>query len=317
MQEAHKPLDGTVLLGYRDSIAHNMYVPSTDPNSIDDVDLLEIVLAEPKYYLGLSDWGSRGTKDFWDGHYDCVYYDIRKAVSLFLQGNPNILSMLWLEPEHYLLLEDAGRRLIEARDWFVGKHVYSSFAGYASGQLQRMESRDPEELRKYLAVTHELKFRGAHPNHKGTSIPYPDGYYETRGEGFEATRTSTEKLTQALRSYQKKGENLGYMGDKRKQLVLEHGYDSKNAAHCIRLLRMCKEFLTDGIMRVKRVSDREELLSIKRGQWPLSQIKELAEQLFSEVKTARDHSPLPEEPQRKLVEDLLVDILLNHCRERN
>lgn len=31
--------EGTFLLAYSGSIAHNMYVPTSDPNSIDDVDL--------------------------------------------------------------------------------------------------------------------------------------------------------------------------------------------------------------------------------------------------------------------------------------
>lgn len=34
------------------------------------------------------------------------------------------------------------------------------------------------------------------------------------------------------------------MGEKRKQLVAKHGYDTKNASHLIRLLRMGMEFLT-------------------------------------------------------------------------
>ena len=74
-----------------------------------------------------------------------------------------------------------------------------------------------------------------------------------------------ERLLAANASYQKKGENIGYLGDKRKQLVLEHGYDSKNAAHLIRLLRMCKEFLATGEMIVFR-PDAAELLDIKKGQ---------------------------------------------------
>lgn len=32
----------SVCLAYRGSVAHNMYVPSTDPDSIDDKDLMSI-----------------------------------------------------------------------------------------------------------------------------------------------------------------------------------------------------------------------------------------------------------------------------------
>jgi len=132
-----------------------------------------------------------------------------------------------------------------ARALFIGKHIYDAFAGYAHAQLEKMETRDPAELRQYIAVTSELKFRGAHPNHKGEKISYPPGHETGRsGEAETAALTSTDVLLSQLRRFQKKGENIGYLGDKRKQLVLKHGYDAKNAAHLIRLLRMGIEFLT-------------------------------------------------------------------------
>src|SRR5687767_1166020 len=130
--------DGTILLAYRGSIAHGMYVPKSDPESIDDVDLIGFVIPEAKYYIGLSEWGSRGTQDYWRGQHDYVFYELRKAVSLLLRGNPNVVSVLWLRPEHYLFLSDAGRALLDHRHLFVGKHVYDAFAGYAQTQLEKM-----------------------------------------------------------------------------------------------------------------------------------------------------------------------------------
>lgn len=298
--------DGMVLTAYRGSVAHNMYVPKNDPNHIDDIDVIGFAIGAPKHYFGLHEWGSRGTKETKQGHWDCAWYELRKAFSLLLQGNPNILSTLWIEPCHYIDLREAGKRIVENRNLFVGKHVYDSFAGYASAQLQKMEARDPAELREYLAVTAELKFRGVHPNHKGEPFPEPD---KSGGEARDVATWGNDKLVARLRHYQKSGENIEYMGDKRKRLVLDVGYDSKNAAHCVRLLRMAKEFLMSGSMQVWRTHDREELLDIKKGKWKLEDIKALAEQLFEELKQARDASPLPPESNRKEAEALLIDIV--------
>lgn len=298
--------DGTILLAYRGSIAHNMFVPSTDPNSIDDIDVIGFVVGPEECYFGLKEWGSRGTQEVKSGQFDAVFYELRKAFSLLLQGNPNILSTLWMRHESYLYRSEAARRIIENRRMFVGKHVYSAFAGYAYAQLSKMETRDAAELEEYLAVTAELKFRGQHPNHKGEEHPEPE---RNSGTLRDVSNWASDKLIARLRTFQKKGENVGYLGDKRKRLVLEHGYDSKNAAHCIRLLRMAKEFLLAGEMEVFRTSDRDELLDIKRGGWALSDIKELAEQLFAEIKAARDVSPLPDGPDRDRAERLLIDIL--------
>lgn len=299
---------GTCVLAYRGSVAHNMYVPKNDPKHIDDIDLMGVVVGEPKHYFGLHEWGSRGTKEVWLEPYDVVYYELRKMVSLLLQGNPNVLSILYLRPGYYLHLDDTGKELIKARSLFVGKHVYSSFAGYASAQLQKMESRDPAEVREYLAVTAELKYRGVHPNHKGEQILYPDTS-AFKGEADNAERWSTEKLLQRLVHFQKKGENLGYLGDKRKHLILEHGYDAKNAAHCIRLLRMAVEFLSTGELEVFRTKDAQELLDIKAGRWSLYDIKSEAERLFAAAKAAVLTSPLPEGPDRDGAESLLIDLL--------
>lgn len=310
-QGACKIPGGTCLLAYRGSISHGMYVPSFDPNSIDDVDLMGVVLAPPIYYLGLHEWGSRGTKDYYEGQYDCVFYDIRKAISLLLQGNPNILSLLWLRPEHYLYRSPVGSLLVSNRNLFVGKHVYNAFAGYAYQQLEKMETRDPAELREYLAITAELKRRGAHPNHKGEFFETSDPSVPATGIERDVAAWSLEKLLAGLHRYQKKGGNIGYMGDKRKHLVLEHGYDAKNAAHLIRLLRMADEFLKTGTLQVFR-PDATELLQIKRGEWTLERIKEHATELFAKIKVSRDASTLPAHPDYDGAERLLVEILTEH-----
>lgn len=296
---------GTALLAYRGSIAHGMYVPSSDPTHIDDVDLIGMVFAPIENYLGLREWGSRGTYEYKKGKWDGVYYEARKMFSLLIAGNPNVLSMLWCRPQDYLYISADARQLLDNRKMFVGKHVYNAFAGYAHAQLEKMELRDAAEVREYLAVTAELKRRGAHPNHKGETFDIPQA---STGIERDVTAWATEKLTARMGHFQRKGENIGYMGDKRKQLVLEHGYDAKNAAHCIRLLRMCKEFLATGEMVVYR-PDAAELLEIKRGKWTLGAIKSHAQELFADIKVARDASPLPDEPDKVAAEALLVKML--------
>ena len=72
---------------------------------------------------------------------------------------------------------------------------------------------------------------------------------------------------------------MGYMGEKRKALVDKYKFDTKNASHCIRLLRMCMEALITGEVHVFR-EDASQLLEIKRGRWSLEQVKAEADRLF-------------------------------------
>jgi predicted nucleotidyltransferase len=70
--------------------------------------------------------------------WDITVHELRKAVSLLLKGNPNILMLLYLPENAYIHRTDAGYALIENKVLFDGKHVYHSFVGYARGQLHRM-----------------------------------------------------------------------------------------------------------------------------------------------------------------------------------
>jgi predicted nucleotidyltransferase len=233
-----------ILAGYRGSIAHGMYVPPKEPTSIDDKDVMYITVPPIDHYYGLKIYGSRGTREIKRNEWDIVVYEAKKFISLLEQGNPNVLMMLWLQPNYYLRLTEAGQMLIDNRSAFVGRHVYHSFTGYAHGQLHRM--------------THNA---------------------------FQ-----------------------GHMGDKRRQLVEKFGFDTKNAAHLVRLLRMGIEFLKDGNLQVAR-EDASQLLEIKKGEWELDKIMSEADRLFAVAEQSYLSSTLPEKPDKDRVNALSVEVV--------
>jgi predicted nucleotidyltransferase len=58
-----------------------------------------------------------------------VIYEARKAIRLLQGGNPNVLSLLWLEPNYRIAVTPAGQHLLGHRGLFVGRHVYKPFVG--------------------------------------------------------------------------------------------------------------------------------------------------------------------------------------------
>lgn len=240
--------DNLILLGFRGSVAHGMYVPQENPDSIDDKDIMGVFVGPKSFYLGYSDRDADGRKlevrEKFYGEWDSVCYEVRKFISLLEKGNPNVLSMLWLPDKHLIWQHGLGGRLIVHRNLFATKQVYHSFSGYAYGQFKRM--------------TH-YKFEG-------------------------------------------------YMGNKRKELVDRFGYDCKNAAHLIRLLRMSIEFMTEGYLHVER-ADAEQLLEIKRGEWSLDRVKTESERLFKLAEEAYIRSTLPARPDREKIEQLTMGII--------
>jgi uncharacterized protein len=127
--------EGLIFLGYRGSIAHDMYVPKNDPNSIDDRDLMGIFVAPVEHYLG---FGRADIKEAFIGEWDVVSYEVRKFIGLLLKCNPNVLSLLWLPDKHILFEHPLGRLLRARKQLFVSKVAYHSFTGYAYSQFQRI-----------------------------------------------------------------------------------------------------------------------------------------------------------------------------------
>lgn len=105
-----------------------------------------------------------------------------------------------------------------------------------------------------------------------------------------------------------RGVFKGYMGEKRKALVEKYGYDTKNAAHLVRLLRQGIEFLRDGELQVQR-EDASELLAIKHGEWSLEKVKTEAARLTELADLAVQNSPLPARPDYEAINQLTVDVV--------
>lgn len=129
--------ESLVFLAKRGSESHGTYIPSDDPNSIDDRDLMGVCVPPRKYYLGLSHWeGADSFKGIWD----VVLYEYKKFVNLLMKQNPNVIGMLWLEPEDYLFVSNEAQILIDNRKLFRHKQMaYDSFMGYANSQLKKMQ----------------------------------------------------------------------------------------------------------------------------------------------------------------------------------
>jgi len=274
----------TTFLGFVGSKSHGTYTPPDDPDTIDDVDIMGVVVPPPMYTMGLSNF------EHWTlqrDELDVVVYSLRKFAGLLLKGNPNVLGLLWLRPSEVLIEPAWWVTLRDHRDWFAAKSVYASFAGYAAGQMERMTSYSPAIDAEIQTLEAELTAAGWYTSEimDGRSLPMPKGM---------ATQDANTKA-QRLRSLRAK-YHAAYMGEKRRNLVRKHGYDTKNAAHLVRLLAMCEEFLLTGHLRVYRDTDADVLKAIKRGEWELEAVKAHAEDLFVRCRAAKAESPLPDTP---------------------
>ena len=129
-----------IISAYRGSTVHGTYLGTKDIHATDDKDVMVVCVPPKDYYLGFDTHGlgKKGVKEVFKGQWDIVCYETRKAISLLEKGNPNMLMLLWLKEENYMKVSAAGQLILGHRSYFNGKHVYSSFVGYARGQMHRM-----------------------------------------------------------------------------------------------------------------------------------------------------------------------------------
>lgn len=263
------------LVTYRGSIAHGTHIPPEN-DGIDDVDLIGCYVPDLSHYFRYRQTESGHDKKL--GPWDMASYELTHFIHLLLAANPNIVASLWCRPEHIIVCDEVGHMLLAERRIFLSKRLYHTFVGYAHAQLKRMTAwKDSGEDRCCV------------------------------GEEFHTEDCPLK--TQNGRGSQKKFAT-GYMGQKRKSLVEKFGYDVKNAAHLIRLLRMGKEALTEGVLHVDRTHiDAADLMAIKRGERTLDAIQAESNALFEELRTARDASTLPERPNEERAWQLACEAL--------
>ncbi|MFJ8253498.1 DNA polymerase beta superfamily protein [Streptomyces sp. NPDC094466] len=80
----------------------------------------------------------------------------------------------------------------------------------------------------------------------------------------------------------------------------------KHAMHLLRLLASSRDLLRTGGLRIDVGEAREELLAVRRGEVSWPEVERRMNRLAEENDEAAARSPLPPEPDRAVVEDLLV-----------
>jgi len=120
---------------------------------------------------------------------------------------------------------------------------------------------------------------------------------------------SKDGYTQHCKDFSEYQEWLENRNEARYVETQEHGQriDGKNMMHCMRLIRMAQEIGRGEGIQVRR-SDREYLLSIRKGEIDLETLIEDADAAIAEMDNIFDNSDLPKKVNPELVNNLLVKI---------
>ncbi len=227
-----------------------------------------------------------------------TYWSIEKGLRQALRADPNTLEMLFVEEVR--ALDPIGEQILRARDAFVSRELYGSFARYALAQLRRLDQGQALAEHRHLALgwlreTPALsldalaaKLALISPRH----APDP-------AHALDAAREGIKQLCRSLRDqgvipHANLASLAALASNADASIELPREMRPKNAYNLLRLLYVAEEWLRTGAPSLRMTgTKRARLMAIKRSEVPLDDVLAEAEALGPALEAARASSPLP------------------------
>lgn len=287
-----------------------------------DVDIRGCFLNSKSELIGMGQF-----EQYTDDTTDTTLYCFHKLISLLIHVNPNTIELLGCRPEHYLSMTSIGKELIDHRKLFLSRRAIDSFSGYASQQLRRLQNalaRDNyphvEKERHILgSITSAMRgFKDKYQTFDNGNIKlYLDAshhadwekeiYMDIRLDHYPLRdyKNMWSEMNTVVKSYEK----LGKRNHKKDDLHL-----NKHAMHLIRLHLMCLDILEQEEIITYREKDIDLLMSIRHGTFQKEdgtfrqEFFDLLNELEKKQQYAQLHTNLPEEPDLKRIEELVISV---------
>lgn len=285
-----------------------------------DVDIRGCALNSTSDILGLSKF-----EQFVNEKTDTTVYAFNKLVQLLLSCNPNTIEMLGCKPEHYIMLTDIGKLMIENRKMFLSKRAVDSFGGYATQQLRRLENalaRDKmSQARREEHILHSME--GAVRSFESRYTEFEHGNFilftdESPREDLEREifaditlrkfparqfNSMINDLSNVLSTYEK----LNHRNHKK-----DDNHLNKHAMHLIRLYLICFDILEKGEIITYRENDLELLMSIRRGGYQKEdgtyrqEFFDMVNEFEARLAYDKENTDLPDDPDMERVEEFVM-----------
>lgn len=279
-----------------------------------DVDLKGVAIPSKEFFLG-------AFKNFEQAEsstpYDMVIYNITKFMALAAACNPNIVEVLHTSEDDWVVTSPEFELLYEHRNDFLSKKARHTFSGYAISQLKRIKTHrawllnppTQKPTRKEYGLMEQRKLSASE---MGAMKKLVDDGVAIDANAMELYHREQRYQTK-LREWQQYQKWKRERNVKRAALEAKYGYDCKHAMHLVRLMRMCKEILEEGVVRVRR-PDADELLAIRNGEWSYDELIEWANNQEKVIENAYVNSNLPEKTDIEKLNKLCVKLVEMHLK---
>lgn len=293
-----------------------------------DVDVRGCALNSRSDLLGLTNF-----EQVIDNGTDTTVYAFNKLVALLLNCNPNCIELLGCKPEHYFLMTDIGRQMIDNRKLFLSQRAVASFGGYANQQLRRLENaiaRDAlPQARREEHIRQSMENSMAAFERKYTAFPegsiklYTDVskredmdrevFADITLRHFPAREfhSMINDMTNIIGCYEK---TEGHRNRK------DENHLNKHAMHLLRLYYTGLDLLEREEVITYREAEHDLLMSVRAGKFMnedgtyRSEFFDIVNELEKRLQYAKESTSLPKAPNMKRVEEFVESVNMEAIR---
>lgn len=308
--------DNVILLGYGGSYAYGTN------NEDSDVDIRGIATNSSRNILT-----GRDFEQVVDVPTDTTIYSFDKMVKLLCSCNPNVCEILGLKPEHYFVLTDAGKKLLDNRQLFLSKRAIHSFGGYAASQLRRLENFTARNTSQSQLEKHILKsIEHASVDFKSRYFDMPEDSIKLYIDKSPRDDYDTEIFCDVTLKHYPLRDHKGMLNDmgtiihqyakmgKRNSKAFQKNKIAKHSMHLVRLYLMAFDILEKGEINTYREKDHDFLMDIRNGKYlddnqqPTKEFYEIVDELEAKLDKLKDTTDLPDTPDMDKVMDLVEEV---------
>lgn len=274
-----------------------------------DFDIGGICIPPKKYFHGFLHNFEQAQSTNPDG----AIYGIKKFMKLASDANPNVMELLWINPEFWIITHSFHKLLVENRELFLSTKVKHTYSGYATAQLNRIKTHrkwlvDPPDHRPTREEFGLPSVRLLSADQMGALNELVNQDMLKLDDNLMKRLQKENEFKRAVQEY-KQYENWKITRNLfRSELEKLHGYDTKHAMHLVRLMTQCREILTTGKLNVFR-ADRDFLLDIRNGMLTCDEIIKWSEDQDKELDALAAISSLPHDPDRNKIDTLCQQIV--------
>lgn len=301
-------------------IVHGSWLYGTAIPGVSDKDYVGVFLPDVQHVLGFKtveevdfsiidkDLAGKNTQNAQDRK----LYALKKFIVLAMDNNPNIIEILFPNPENIVFINDIGKQLLEIKHLFPWRGCKQRFIGYAASQKHKaivkkdnyfdfITALDYLEKIDYGKSLLEIILDSKCPHFIKRKNDYRGNIsFVQIGDLNLMPNTIVKKAKNIL------SERLDRVGN-REELLTKYGVDTKFLSHLIRLLFEGKDLLQTGELHFP-LKEANILKDIRQGKWEVSKIFDLSNELEKEIESLAILSKLPSKPNYEEIEKFLIKV---------